>query len=144
MAALANSAGDSLYFESNTPGGYTLGWQPIEHVSDATSLALIESNDWISPVGEAWRLVLNTTSMVLHSGDNSHPNLNGSYLGACVFYACIFGKSPVGLPFTGGLLPDSALILQEAADSIVFGFASQWNLWKDQREVVARGKILIH
>jgi len=222
-AALANSAGDSLYFESNTPGGYTLGWQPIAHVTNAVSLAMIDTigwdfvilqeqsqtpaipalrdscmypasiilhdsvkssnscgrvlffltwgrrfggiqcfnsyycspdftdfdhmqdsltaaykgiadslNSWISPVGEAWRLVLSTTSMVLHSPDNSHPSLNGSYLGACVFYACIFGKSPVGLPFTAGLLPDSALILQQAADSIVFGFASYWNLWNDQ------------
>ncbi len=45
-AALANSAGDSLYFESNTPGGYTLGWQPNAHVTNNTSLDLISGNDW--------------------------------------------------------------------------------------------------
>jgi PKD repeat protein len=70
--------------------------------------------------------------MVLHLSDNSHANLNGSYLGACVFFACMFGRTPVGLSYTAGLLPDSALILQQAADSIVFGYASQWNLWNDK------------
>ena len=69
--------------------------------------------------------------MMLHSGDNSHPNLNGSYLAACVFYAVMFGKSPEGLPYTAGLAGDSALILQQAADSIVFGYAQSWNLWND-------------
>ncbi|MCK7540346.1 MAG: hypothetical protein MZV63_60360 [Marinilabiliales bacterium] len=32
-AGLAHSAGDSLYFDSSAPGGYTLGWQPIAHVA---------------------------------------------------------------------------------------------------------------
>jgi len=218
-AALANSAGDSLYFESNAPGGYTLGWEPIAHTTTPASLSLISGNTWdyvilqeqsqtpaipalrdscmypaslvlfdsiksanpcaqvlfyltwgrrfggmqcfnsyycsttftdfdqmqdsltvaykgiadslgshISPVGEAWRLALNTTTMVLHSSDNSHPSLNGSYLAACVFYSSIFGKPSTGLPFTAGLLPDSALILQQAADSIVFGYSNYWNL----------------
>ena len=45
-AALAHSAGDSLFFESNAPGGYTLGWQPIAHATDATSLQKIRSGSW--------------------------------------------------------------------------------------------------
>ncbi|MFC2101652.1 PKD domain-containing protein [Bacteroidota bacterium] len=222
-AALANSAGDSLYFESNAPGGYTLGWQPTAHVTNTVSLDLISSknwdfvilqnqsqipsisvlrdscmypastilhdsvklnnpctrvlfyltwgrrfggtqcftpnycspdfadfdhmqdsltasyksvadslNDWIAPVGEAWRLILNTTPMVLHSSDNSHPNIKGTYLGACVFYAAIFGKSSIGLYSPATIHPDTALILQQAADSVVFGYASYWNLWDDE------------
>ena len=220
---LAKSAGDSLYYDSNTPGGYTLGWQPIAHSTDATSLGKIAQgnwdfvvlqeqsqtpaipalrdscmypasitlhdsmksanpcgrvlfflswgrrfggiqcftsnycspdfadfgqmqdsltsaykgiadslNDWIAPVGEAWRHVINNYGIVLHSADNSHPNLNGSYLAACVFYSVIFWKSSVRLPYTAGLAGDTALILQQAADSIVFGNASYWNLWNDQ------------
>lgn len=108
----------------------------FDHMQDSLTVAykgVADSlNDWVAPVGEAWRLVLNTTSMVLHSSDNSHPNIKGSYLGACVFYACIFGNSPVGLYFPAAIHPDSALILQQAADSIVFGFASYWNLWDDE------------
>ncbi len=222
-AALAHSSGDSLYFESNSPGGYTLGWQPVAHSTNPVSLERIRAIDWdfvvlqeqsqtpaisrlrdscmypasvilhdsvksahlcsrvlfyltwgrrfggiqcfepnycspnfagfdqmqdsitvaykgiadsvagwIAPVGEAWRFILHNTAMVLHSDDNSHPNLNGSYLAACVFYSVIFGKSPVGLTFTAGLDPDSALILQQAADSITFGYAQQWNLYNDE------------
>jgi hypothetical protein len=221
-AALAHSAGDSLYHDSYAPGGYTLGWQPVAHSNDPLSLARISSqywdfvilqeqsqtpaidrlrdscmlpasvilhdsiksanpcsrvlfyltwgrrfggvqcfspnycsanftgfdqmqdtltvayktiadslDGWIAPVGEAWRHVISTTGMVLHSGDDSHPNLNGSYLAACVFYSVVFGKSPVGLAFTAGLAPDTALILQRAADSIAIGYASLWNLSND-------------
>ena len=222
VAGLAHFSGDSLFFDSNTPGGYTLGWQPIAHCSDNTSLAKIRSNewdfvvlqeqsqipaipvlrdscmypasialhdsvklnhycsrilfymtwgrrfggvqcfvpnycsinfssfdqmqnsvtttykgiadslnDWIAPAGEAWRFVLNHSNMVLHDPDNSHPNLNGSYLTACVFYDCIFHNHSAGNPFTAGLLSDTALFLQQAADSIVFGYSQSWNLWQD-------------
>jgi hypothetical protein len=89
-------------------------------------------SDWIAPVGEAWRLVINQTGMVLHDADNSHPNLKGSYLAACVFYDVIFGKPSAGNSFTAGLAPDSALLLQQAADSITFGYAVHWNLNNDK------------
>ncbi len=221
-AALAHYAGDSLYFDSNTPGGYTLGWQPIAHSANATSLQMIGNGgwdfvvfqeqsqipsitrlrdscmlpasvalhdsvkaagpctrvlfymtwgrrfggqqcftsnycspaftgfgqmqdsvtrsymsiadslgDWIAPVGEAWRFVIDHTGMVLHDADLSHPNLNGSYLAACVFYDVIFGKPSAGNSFTAGLTADTALILQKAADSITFGYADFWNLGND-------------
>ncbi|MGE5424758.1 MAG: hypothetical protein ACM3N9_05310, partial [Syntrophothermus sp.] len=87
--------------------------------------------DAIAPVGEAWRLVLGQTGMVLHDADASHPNKNGSYLAACVFYDCIFHKYSEGLTFTAGLFSDSALILQKAADSIVYANPSYWNLFND-------------
>jgi hypothetical protein len=38
-----------------------------------------------------------TVELVLHTDDGSHPNTLGSYFAACVFYATIFGESPVGL-----------------------------------------------
>jgi len=220
VSGLADASGDSLIWESNAPGGYTFGWDPIAHARDSVSLARIRErawdfvilqeqsqipaipvlrdscmypgagilhdsvksnnscsrvlfyltwgrrfggqqcfvsnycspdftdfyqmqdsltaayhgiafalNDWIAPAGEAWRLVLSTTGMVLHSGDDSHPNMNGSYLTACVIYSCIFHKRSRGSGFTAGLLADSALILQKASDSVVFTSPSQWNLW---------------
>lgn len=219
-AALAWSAGDSLYFESNTPGGYTLGWQPIAHATDPVSLAKISEGGWdfvvlqeqsqtpaipalrdscmypaaimlndsvvaadscaevmlfltwgrqtggiqcftpnycspnftgfahmqdslslaykrlsdsllcpVAPAGEAWRHVIQQYGWVLHENDESHPNLKGSYLTACVFYHCIFHKPASGLTFTAGLSPDTALLLQQAADTIVMSYSSLWNLW---------------
>ena len=86
---------------------------------------------WIAPAGEAWRYVTSSHGMVLHDADNSHPNLNGSYLSACVFYDVMFGKPSSGNSFTAGLTADSALILQQAADSVTFGYAEKWNLNND-------------
>ena len=222
VAALAHSSGDSLFFGSHTPGGYTLGWQPTAHSTDSVSLAMIRETSWdfvilqeqsqipaisrlrdscmfpssmaladsvksvhpcsrvlfyltwgrryggvqcfepnycspvfsgfnqmqdsltrsykmvadslsawIAPAGEAWRLVINNTGMVLHDADNSHPNLKGSYLAACVFYSVMFNKKSHGNPLTAGLDPDTAGILQVAADSITFGYAAHWNLYND-------------
>ncbi len=86
---------------------------------------------WIAPVGESWRLVINGTGMVLHDVDDSHPNLKGSYLGACVFYDVMFGKPSAGNTFSAGLTPDTAALLQHAADSVTFGYAAHWNLNND-------------
>lgn len=220
---IAASAGDILYTDSNTPGGYTLGYSPIQHLTNQISLDKIRDGFWdyvvlqeqsqipaipalrdscmlpaavslydsvklynpcaevlfyltwgrryggmqcfvpnycsdtfedfgqmqdsltrsyilaanlinqpVAPVGEAWRLVLDNTSMVLHSSDDSHPSLNGSYLAACVFYSSIFKKSSYGLPYTAGLETDSAAILQKAADSIVFTNPALYNLWENE------------
>ena len=52
----------------------------------------------IVPVGEAWqRSFKEKPDLVLHDKDNSHPNLAGSYLAACVFFAKLLDQSPVGL-----------------------------------------------
>lgn len=62
----------------------------------------------VAPVGEAWRTaLLADPTIVLHENDGSHPNLAGSYLAACVFYATLFGESPVGLAFDAGLSPQA-------------------------------------
>jgi len=53
----------------------------------------------VAPVGMAWKNALAADAqLVLHRDDRSHPNPAGSYLAACVFYATLLQKSPVGLP----------------------------------------------
>ena len=69
------------------------------------------------------------STFVLHRPDKSHPNPTGTYLAACVFYATLFDKSPVGLPAqikSGGKLlvelsTDEAKRLQEIAWETVRG-----------------------
>ncbi|MGH9846540.1 MAG: DUF4886 domain-containing protein [Blastocatellia bacterium] len=52
----------------------------------------------IVPAGIAWQNFLRKHSHpVLHDKDQSHPTLAGSYLAACVFFAVLFGESPVGI-----------------------------------------------
>lgn len=53
----------------------------------------------VAPVGMAWqRALADDPNLVLHADDGSHPNAAGTYLAACVFYATLLDKSPVGLP----------------------------------------------
>jgi len=54
--------------------------------------------------------------MSLHSDDGVHPNEQGTYLAACVFYAALTHTSPLGLG-SGGLsvAPQERALLQQAA-----------------------------
>ena len=55
----------------------------------------------IAPVGPAWAAARKQRpDLALHHEDGSHPTPAGSYLAACVFYAVLTQKSPVGLPHT--------------------------------------------
>ena len=70
----------------------------------------------VVPVGVAWQRVLaEHPEIVLHDKDKSHPNALGSYLAACVFYATLFGKTPVGLWSPAGVAPETAKLLQATA-----------------------------
>lgn len=53
----------------------------------------------IAPVGPAWaRVRRERPKLKLFEHDGSHPTRTGTYLTACVFFAILTGKSPVGLP----------------------------------------------
>jgi hypothetical protein len=213
VAQLALSGGDTVVYNSNTPGGYTLQM----HSQNATSLQLINQQSWdfvvvqaqsqepsfdpayvntnvfpyatfldsaiqandsctqtvfymtwgrkngdasncaawppvctylgmqgllreryvqmahdnnavTAPCGEAWRNVIATTPTYdLYIADESHPSLYGSYLNACVFYATMFRKSPVGLPFMSTLPTGDAYFLQQVAAATVFDSMTVWN-----------------
>ena len=51
----------------------------------------------VAPVGIAWK-ELAKKGLDLYDESGVHPDLGGTYLSACVFYALFTGKSPVGLP----------------------------------------------
>jgi len=73
-----------------------------------------------APVGEAWRAaVLRDAGVKLWRYDGSHPEPLGTYLEACVFYATIFGRSPVGLAYRGGLPASDARLMQQIAAATV-------------------------
>ena len=71
----------------------------------------------VVPVGTAWRDFMRRHSQpLLHDTDKSHPTLAGSYLAACVFYAVLLDRSPVGAGVTpNGLTAADASALQRAA-----------------------------
>lgn len=57
-------------------------------------------------------------SLNLLASDGRHPNLAGSYLFACVFYAALTGRDPSRSSFTAGLKASEARFLQELADEV--------------------------
>jgi hypothetical protein len=71
----------------------------------------------VVPVGEAWeRFLKKCRQPLLHDKDNSHPSIAGTYLAACVFFATLFDKSPVGVETTvDGLATQDMKLLQKAA-----------------------------
>ncbi len=214
---LALSNGDTLIYDSNTPGGYQL----IQHSTNATSLSKIQAQDWdyvvlqeqsqkpsfspaqvandvypyadvlvdsiysnnpctepvfymtwgrengdanncpnyppvctyegmqdrlrssylqmtndhdaiCAPAGSAWWYSrTQNPGLGLYTGDGSHPNINGSYLTACVFYATMWRKSPVGLSYTAGISSSTASFLQQVAHTTVFDSLDTWRIGTD-------------
>ncbi len=83
-----------------------------------------ELSSSLVPVGMAFARARHVDSLVdLWQGDYSHPTLEGTYLGACVFYAVLHQASPVGLQYTGGLDSAVAGFCQEIAWQTVSGIA---------------------
>jgi len=88
-----------------------------------------ELNVPIAPVGYAWSLVTKQNPQLdLWQGDGSHPNEQGTYLAASVFYAVIFHQSPQGLTFRADLSSDTAQFLQTIAADTVLNNPQSWNL----------------
>ncbi|MFT6026388.1 MAG: hypothetical protein ACI8P5_000636 [Bacteroidia bacterium] len=213
---LALEGGDTLIYDSNTPGGYTLNG----HSTNATSLSKIASRDWdfvvlqeqsqmpsfgdaqvaaevfpyaeilvdsirsnyecsepvffmtwgrrdgdqsncagfpalctyegmqerlrnaylqmtfdndvtVGPCGAAWQqMALNNTQFFtgLYANDGSHPSAWGTYLNACVFYATILKKSPVGIEYYSTIGETDAVVLQQLAEDVVLDSLSTWNI----------------
>ena len=59
--------------------------------------------------------------------DGSHPDLAGTYLAACVVYASVYGKSPVGnsYDYYGRIDKDTAAFLQKVAHETVQKFSGR-------------------
>lgn len=92
-------------------------------------LQMGDMNDaFVAPVGEAWRVTREMTAdaINLYSGDGSHPSIHGSYLAACVFYASMFQKTPVGAWHPTNISEEDAATLQNIAATTVLDNFESW------------------
>ena len=91
-------------------------------------------NASVAPVGMAWKKSINdNTDFELYTPDESHPNLAGSYLSACVIYTSMFQESCVNSDYVpNGLDEDDAAVLQGIASSVVLDSTQVWNLFDVQ------------
>ena len=88
------------------------------------------NNATVSPVGVAWKTVRDSFPLIeLYSPDESHPSIHGSYLAACVFYASLYQKSPIGSTYIPTAInANDALNLQTIASYTVLDSLSLWGI----------------
>lgn len=104
----------------------------FNHMQDTMSIAYRENayatDSYVAPVGDAWKAALDSIpELVLHSSDDSHPNYDGSYLAACVFYSVFWKESPVGTYHSENIDSEKAMFFQTIADDVVFNNLEKWN-----------------
>jgi PKD repeat protein len=89
-----------------------------------------DNNATTSPVGVAWKNVRDSfPSIELYTGDESHPSIYGSYLAACVFYATLYQKSPIGSTFVPvGIGTADGFYLQTVASYTVLDSMPLWRI----------------
>ena len=83
----------------------------------------------IAPVGIAWKKArMDAPLLDFWIEDGSHPNKEGSYLAACVFYATIFQDSPEGTGDLYNIGKTKAEYLQKVAAETVLTNPEKWNI----------------
>lgn len=91
------------------------------------SLMAHDFSSLIAPVGAAWRKsIITDSTLVLHSGDNSHPSLEGTYLASCVFYSTFFQDSLSSQDVPPGMNAANCAFLQNISNTIVFDSLAYW------------------
>lgn len=92
-------------------------------LADAYNEAGRLNNAHVIPAGLAFaRSIASKPELNLYVADKRHPSLAGTYLAACVTLASVFGVSPVGNTYTGGLDAASVRHLQQTAWDTVQAF----------------------
>ncbi len=104
----------------------------FNHMQDSLTSAYLEISEQLNiqcaPVGVTWQYILNDTTLVLHSGDNSHPNIDGSYVAALSIFSSIWKLGTSGLTYTAGLSNQLAQYYQSKSDNTIFNSTNDWNL----------------
>lgn len=98
----------------------------IRDIEDLYVSTANEVGAYVIPVGLAFEAAYRQRPGIrLHQRyDGSHPDLYGTYLAACVVYASLYGKSPVGNPYDyyGKVDHETAAFLQRVAYETVRKF----------------------
>ena len=95
----------------------------------------------VVPAGIAWDEVRrHRADLDLFMRDGSHPSTAGTYLTACVFYAAILGRTPVGLPASTGVrgpgpggktdLADPTMLVNLPPEEALYLQTTAWDTWQ--------------
>lgn len=101
---------------------YFMSWAYLDkpemtaELAEAYTVAGNANEALVIPAGLAFAKVrAMQPELNLYQPDKRHPTLPGTYLAACVVFAALTGRSPVGNPYTAGLDAPTAQLLQGAA-----------------------------
>jgi hypothetical protein len=105
-----------------------------------------EMKSVVAPAGIAWQSARKAKpELELYVDDGSHPAPAGSYLAACVLYATIYDRTPVGLPsrLAGHRVDDEGVVAK--GDAVLADLADadarviQAEAWRAREETRAAG-----
>lgn len=120
------------YGDQQNCGGYPIlcTFDGVQDRLRSSYLEMANNNHaMVAPAGMAWYASWHTDTLInLWNADNSHPNLAGTYLTACVFFGTIFQKSPIGLSYSPLGSPPTNDYLQHMASHTVFDSLANWNI----------------
>jgi hypothetical protein len=112
---MARRNGDAQNFP-DLPEAHT--YEGMQRRINASYAEMAKANHGLLvPVGAAWEKASKQNPALALYADDVHPSLIGSYLAACVFYAALFGESPVGAAHPPGIDNASATLLQKLASA---------------------------
>ena len=86
-----------------------------ERLTNSYATMARENQGLLVPVGSAWKRVRSEKPDINLYADEVHPNILGTYLVACVFYAVLFKDTPEGLPHPREIDEDTATYFQQIA-----------------------------
>ena len=110
---MARRSGDSTIFDA---AGRPLTYKAMQERTIQNYLTMAAENPaLIAPVGRAWEAVRGQNPSANLYADDMHPNQNGAYLAACIFYKVFFNENSSGLP-PMSIDQKLARLLQMAAD----------------------------
>jgi len=107
---------DEVIISSGAETAFFMTWareydpEMIEDLAAAYNYIGDQLDAIVVPVGRAFQLSLTTDpNLTLHIGDGSHPNVHGTYLAFCTFFAAFWQESPVGIEY----INDEIITLEE-------------------------------
>ena len=105
------------------------GYEAMQlEIIDGYSEIAQELNVQVAPVGHAWYIAMKNIPQFNPWLDGRHPNKQGAYLAACIFYATLFRESPEEANYKANLPTDLAKELQNIAADSVLQNLQKWNL----------------
>lgn len=78
----------------------------------------MNNNALVAPVGLVWKKVREQYPSIDLYADETHPNLTGTYLAACVFYAVFFNDTSAGLAHPSIIDGQTASAIQNVTDEV--------------------------